>query len=248
MLNSNNLAIRRETSFAINSTPFSLQRERVKINWKASQRGKVWYRSRFEKFPQERTKFSLSRCLVSLACKKLAGSLVPLRLSSVRVDRRPCSHRSRIMYRYLIYLCDRTRCQSIRRGTGLKQPGGEERLVIDFLDVEREFCLAGKSFPLLSAYPWNLIEEQFAVGTVTTLTRSTILDQHPLQTTIFVEDWEGNDQIFGKQRRIGPRTFFFQFLLWNFSSIIVQGNERVKSCQTNEIFKLESFIKIFPII
>lgn len=111
------------------------------------------------KLPQESAKISgLRWAWYLLGCARKHGrKLVPFfsfpAALTVRSSDRATTVRSRIIYRYLIYLCDRPRCQSIRRGNRLETGrGGEERLVIDFPDVEREFCLPGKSFPLLSPY------------------------------------------------------------------------------------------------
>lgn len=111
------------------------------------------------KLPQESAKISgLRWAWYLLGCARKHGrKLVPFfsfpAALTVRSSDRAATVRSRIIYRYLIYLCDRPRCQSIRRGNRLETGrGGEERLVIDFPDVEREFCLPGKSFPLLSPY------------------------------------------------------------------------------------------------
>lgn len=168
-------------------------------------KAKLDYRLAFQKFSQERTKSS-SRCLISWIREKLGYKTRSFSIPGTSLEQR-ASHRSRIMYRYLIYLCDRPRCQSIHRGTGLKQARGEERLVIDFPDVEREFCLAGKSFPLLAIYPWNLIGEQFAVvagdhsGHVQ-LSSTRILSS----LAIFVDDERETIGSPGNRRRIAPET------------------------------------------
>lgn len=101
------------------------------------------------KLPQESAKISgLRWAWYLLGCARKHGrKLVPffsfLAALTVRSSDRATTVRSRIIYRYLIYLCDRPRCQSIRRGNRLETGrGGEERLVIDFPDVEREYLPA----------------------------------------------------------------------------------------------------------
>lgn len=149
------------------------------------------------KLPQESAKISgLRWAWYLLGCARKHGKkLVPFSSSpaalTVRSSDRAATVRSRIIYRYLIYLCDRPRCQSIRRGNRLETGrGGEERLVIDFPDVEREFCLPGKSFPLLS--PYISVESYWRAvcrRSCSTFLRRSSLSTPPLPFSPFSRAW-----------------------------------------------------------